>query len=400
VKVLHLVSVFARSPADPEVPWLRALLGQLKRDGHESIVVAPSWKGLANHEIDGLRVERFRYAPASLEILTHDEGAPNKLARKPWLQLLAIPYILSGAWRTFRLARREKPDLVHVHWPFPHALCALPAVWLLGIPMVTHFYLAELLLRRKFPFVTPFLALAVRASRRVIAISRYTASQVRSIRATEIAIIPYGGASSPSGTEVPPPPAGRPVILFVGRHVERKGIPFLIRAMDHLRQDAELVICGHGDQTPALKELAAAGASRDRIRFAGRVDAEELSRLYAACTVFCLPSIVDSRGDTEGLGTVPLEAYAHGRPVVCSSAGGIPDVVVEGETGFLVPPGDATALAAALDRLLADPALAARMGETGRRLVLDRFSWPRIARDVEAVWAEATNPVKIASAQD
>ena len=365
------------------------MLAHLRERGHESIVVAPSWKGLASHEIDGIRVERYRYAPASLEVLTHDEGAPNKLARKPWLQLLVIPYVFSGAWRTFRLAWREKPDIIHVHWPVPHAMVALPAAWILRIPVVTHFYLAELLLRRKFPFVTPFLSLAVRMSREVVAISRFTADQVRSIRETPITIIPYGGASSPHDEASAPPPAGRPIVLFVGRHVERKGIPVLIEAMSRLRHDAELVICGHGDQTPALKELASRSAAAERIRFPGRVDAEELSQLYARCTVFCLPSIIDSRGDTEGLGTVPLEAYAHGRPVVCSRVGGIPDVVIEGETGFLVPPGDPAALADALDRLLGDADLAARMGEAGRRLVLGRFSWPSLAREIEAVWTRA-----------
>lgn len=388
MKVLHLVSVYARHPDDPEVPWLRTLLAHLKQRGHENVVVAPAWKGLASHEIDGIRVERFRYATTSLEILTGEEGATNKIARRPWLQLLTIPYILSGAWRAFRVALREKPDILHVHWPFPHILLALPAAWILRIPVVTHFYLAELLLRRKFPFVTPFLALAVRTSRKVIAISRYTADQVRSIREAPIDVIPYGGASNPD-RDVSPPPPGRPVILFVGRHVERKGIPVLIEAMGHLRHDAELVICGHGDQTATLKELAAGSAASDRILFPGRVDAAELSRLYERCTVFCLPSIVDSRGDTEGLGTVPLEAYAHGRPVVCSAVGGIPDVVVEGQTGFLVPPKDPVALARALDRLLGDTKLAGRMGEAGRKLVQGRFSWPELALRVEDVWNEA-----------
>lgn len=388
MKVLHIVSVYARQQNDPEVPWLRTMLAHLRMRGHENIVVAPSWKGLASHEVDGIRVERFRYAPAGLEILTGEEGAPNKLARKPWLQLLVVPYVFSGAWRTFRLALREKPDIIHVHWPVPHAMVALPAAWLLRIPVVTHFYLAELLLRRKFPFVTPFLSLAVRMSRQVVAISRFTADQVRSIRETPVTIIPYGGASSPID-EATPPPCGHPVILFVGRHVERKGIPILIEAMKHLRHDAELVICGRGDQTPELEELASRSPAADRIRFPGRVSAEELSHLYARCTVFCLPSIVDSRGDTEGLGTVPLEAYAHGRPVVCSRVGGIPDVVVEGETGFLVPPGEPAALAEALDRLLGDPDLAARMGEAGKALVQGRFSWPSLAQDVEDVWKRA-----------
>lgn len=390
MKILHVASVYARTPDDPEVPWMRTLFAHLRERGHVNIVVAPAWRGLASHDVDGVRVERFRYAPRGLEILTGEEGAPNKIARRPWLQLLTIPYIVSGAFRVFRVALREKPDALHVHWPFPHALLALPAAWILRIPVVTHFYLAELLLRRKFPFVAPFLSLAVRMSREVVAISRYTAGQVRAIRETPVTIIPYGGASTPCDDAVPPPPAERPVILFVGRHVERKGIPVLIEAMSRLRHDAQLVICGHGDQTPALKALAAASPASDRIVFPGRVDAQELSRLYARCTVFCLPSIVDSRGDTEGLGTVPLEAYAHGRPVVCSSVGGIPDVVDDGETGFLVPPSDPDALAAALDRLLADPALAARMGEAGRALVRGRFSWPELARRIEEVWIRAT----------
>lgn len=388
MKVLHIVSVYARHPDDPEVPWLRTLLGHLKRRGHENIVVAPAWKGLSSHVVDGIRVERYRYAPRGIEILTGEEGAPNKLARKPWLQLLVFPYVLSGAWRTFRLAWREKPDIIHVHWPVPHVMHALPAAWILRVPVVTHFYLAELLLRRKFPFVTPFLSLAVRISRQVVAISRFTADQVRSIRETPVNIIPYGGASTPE-EHAPPAPTGRPVILFVGRHVERKGIPVLIEAMGLLRNDADLVICGHGDQTPALKEAASRSPAASRIQFPGRVDAAELSRWYARCTVFCLPSIVDSRGDTEGLGTVPLEAYAHGRPVVCSSVGGIPDVVDDGQSGFLVPPGDPKALAAALDRILDDPQLAARMGEAGLKLVQGRFSWPELAARIEDVWNRA-----------
>ncbi|MCB9495887.1 MAG: glycosyltransferase family 4 protein [Fibrobacteria bacterium] len=389
MKVLHLVSVYPRRQDDPEVPWLRTMLHHLSERGHESLVLAPAWRGLRSHGIDGIAVHRFRYAPASLEILTGEEGAPNKIARRPWMQLLAVPYILCGAWRAFQICRRERPDLLHVHWPFPHALCALPAAWLLGIPVVTHFYLAELLLRRKFPFVTPFLSLAVAMSRKVVAISRYTAGQVRSIRATDIAVIPYGGASTPSEAP-PPPPEGRPVILFVGRHVERKGIPTLLQAMEHLRTEADLVVCGHGDQTESLKVLARRSPAAARITFPGRVDAEQLSALYARCSVFCLPSVIDSRGDTEGLGTVPLEAYAHGKPVVCSDVGGIPDVVEDGRSGLLVPPGDAVALAEALDRILGNPELARSMGSYGQELIRGRFSWPRLAEEIEGVWLDAT----------
>lgn len=388
--VLVLTSVFPRHGADAEVPWLRTLLGGLAARGHRLRVVAPSWKGLASHEIDGIPVLRFRYAPARHEILTHDEGAPNKLANRPWMQLLAVPYILSGAWTILYQSLRRRPDLIHANWPFPHALMALPACWLLRIPLVTHFYGAELLLRRKKKWVTPFLAWSARASRRVLAISRYTADQVREIAPVEVDLVPYGASSRPAeGVDLAYPPPGPPRILFVGRHVERKGIPVLIAAFEQMQVDATLVIAGHGDQTPVLKARAEVSPKADRIEFPGRVPADELSRLYAGCSVFCLPAIVDRRGDTEGLGTVPIEAYEHLRPVVCSDVGGIPDVVRDGETGLLVPPGDPDALARALDRLLADPALAGRMAEAGRAFSRSWFSWDRIWGEIDRIWGEA-----------
>jgi glycosyltransferase involved in cell wall biosynthesis len=96
--------------------------------------------------------------------------------------------------------------------------------------------------------------------------------------------------------------------------------------------------------------------------------------------VCVLPSVLDTRGDTEGLGVVLLEAMNHGTPVIASRVGGIPDIVEDGVSGLLVPPGDADALAAALRRLRDDPALARRLGEAGRRRLREQFSWPAIVQ--------------------
>lgn len=378
LRVLVLSSVYPRAEGDPEVPWLRTLMGKLKERGAYVRLLVPAWKGLPDHEIEGIPVLRFRYATKSLETLTGEEGAPNKMARKPWMKLLAIPYMIFGALRCLRETWKWRPHVLYANWPFPHTLMAMPASLIFNVPIVSQFYGAELLLRRKSPWVERFLRMAALHSRRVLANSSYTANQVRDIEPVTVQIVPHG-ASCPASLEVPPPPPGAPVILFVGRHVERKGICFLIEAMALLRHgEARLCIAGQGDLTEKLKAQALASPAAARITFAGRVGAEQLDRLYLDSTVFVLPAIVDSRGDTEGLGTVPLEAYEHLRPVVASKVGGIPDVVKDGLTGLLVPPEDPKALAEAIDQILDDPELAARMAEQGRKLAREHFSWERI----------------------
>jgi glycosyltransferase involved in cell wall biosynthesis len=103
-----------------------------------------------------------------------------------------------------------------------------------------------------------------------------------------------------------------------------------------------------------------------------------------------LPSIHDRRNDTEGLGVVLLEAMSYGVPVIGSAVGGIPDIIVDGETGLLVPPHDSAALAGALERLAHDSVLAARLGLAGYRHVRSNFSWDRIVTEWEECYAAAT----------
>src|SRR5258708_2367135 len=122
----------------------------------------------------------------------------------------------------------------------------------------------------------------------------------------------------------------------------------------------------------------------DRVTIRGRVSEAELKDAYASSDVLVLPSILDTRGDTEGLGVVLLEAMSYGVPVIGSNVGGITDIVRDGETGLLVPPGDAVQLVAALERLATDRDLAKRLGEAGRKHVATAFGWPAIM----AQWEE------------
>ena len=398
-KVLVIGSVYPRFHEDAEVPWLRTSIAHLKKAGLDIQVLAPAYKGLKSHEIDGVKVNRFRYAPAKWEFLTHEEGAPSKMANKPWLQLLAIPYIISGFFKCIKICRKFKPDIIHAHWPFPHAYIALGAAKLFKIPLVLNFHGAELLLIRKKKWVKPLLKFAISQAQAVFANSSFTAGKIKALRNVDVEWSPYGttlefgNRNSEFGME-PHPVQGKFKILFVGRHIERKGICYLIEAAKYLPRDQfEIRIVGVGDLTDELKKLAANVIARNvsdeaiqggsaalpaEIIFTGKLSPEALANEYKSANVFTLPAIVDSKGDTEGLGVVLIEAMELGLPIDASNVGGIPDVIIDGETGILVPEKDPEALASAYKRLAAEPGLIKQLLAGSQKRINECFTWDGI----------------------
>ena len=154
---------------------------------------------------------------------------------------------------------------------------------------------------------------------------------------------------------------GRPRVLFVGRMAPQKGARALLRAFSLLNHtSARLVLVGDGPQRPELERAAVRLGIAGRTRFTGFVPHEEVPAFLAHADVLALPSTY------EELGAVLVEAMQAGLPIVASRVGGIPELLTDGVTGRLVPPGDPAALASAIDEVLADPALARRLGEAAR----------------------------------
>src|SRR5207253_5213547 len=198
-----------------------------------------------------------------------------------------------------------------------------------------------------------------------------------------IEVIPYTTSLPEPAARPPEARDGTGPVLFVGRLVERKGVAHLIEAIARLgggEAAPRLEIVGDGPERPGLEALARRLGVAQRVVFRGKIPPDELQATYARAAVCVLPSVLDTRGDTEGLGVVLLEAMNHGTPVIASRVGGIPDIVEDGVSGLLVPPGDAVALAAAVRRLRDDPDLARRLGEGGRRRLREQFNWPAIVR--------------------
>lgn len=175
----------------------------------------------------------------------------------------------------------------------------------------------------------------------------------------------------------------RPVVLFVGRLVYYKGADVLVRAMADV--DADLVMIGTGPLRAELEAFAASLGISERVTILEPLGETELAAWYRAADVFCLPSVARS----EAYGLVQLEAHASGTPVVSTDLPtGVPWVNEDGETGLVVPPSDAPALAAALRTLLADDELRVRMGAHARERAISTFGVPAMVDNTLAVYDE------------
>jgi glycogen synthase len=179
------------------------------------------------------------------------------------------------------------------------------------------------------------------------------------------------------------PDVARPRIGYVGRLAEQKRPDLLVEAFGRMREVAHLVIVGDGPLRPVVNAAVERCPARDRITVGGFVPHAEVPRVLASLDVLALPSVY------EEMGSVLVEAMATGVPVVASRVGGIPDVVVDGETGVLVPPGDVEALAEALDGLVADPGRRQQMCLHARERAV-RYSWPELASRVVGLYDRLT----------
>jgi phosphatidylinositol alpha-1,6-mannosyltransferase len=182
---------------------------------------------------------------------------------------------------------------------------------------------------------------------------------------------------------------GARVVMSVSRLVPKNGLDRLLEALPALRTrfpEAVVVLVGDGEERARLERLADSRGVRANVRFVGAVAPEEVGRYLLAADVFVRPSL------TEGLGSAFLEAMACGLPVVGSRAGGIPDFLVDGETGLFCDPDRPDTIAAAIARLLGDPDLAARLGRSGHALVRDRYRWDAVAERIGALYDRLLQP--------
>jgi glycosyltransferase involved in cell wall biosynthesis len=391
MKILYIATAYPRSETDVITPWLVQTIRLLQEKKIEITMFTSAYAGLGDQTIFGTRVKRFRYFFARWERLTHDETAIDRVQKGLLNKLLLLCYLFFGTIGAWRLCRQEKFDIIHVHWPLPHFIFGMAAARACGAPVVISFHGAELMaVRHKFRFLRPFLRWAISRAQRVTANSTHTVRAIQEIYNRPVDIIPFGATVSESTVPAATSATAEKHILFVGRLVERKGVRYLIEAAGKLVSQYPIVIdiVGTGPELPALQRLTAELGLSEIVRFHGQVSSAELQQHYARADIFVLPAVIDSKGDTEGLGVVLIEAMTFQKPVVASAVGGITDLVHHEKTGLAVPPADSQALAAAIARLLDNPELARILARQGYEHIQQNYSWSAIIDRLTRLYQE------------
>lgn len=294
--------------------------------------------------------------------------------------------------RIARAARRFAPELLHTHLVHADVHGALAAA-VLRVPLVSTKHNDDPFRSGPFRYVERLLS---RRARRVIAITESLARFNRErvgLPKEKLVVVHYGLDDAPAPWGENPSlelPADARVLLALGRLVPQKGLDLAVRALPAIRRShptAVLVVAGEGPERPALERLAAEVGVADAVFLPGR--AGDVAALLARAELLVHPS------RWEGFGLVLLEAMLAARPVVATAVSSIPEIVVDGETGVLVPPEDSDALAEAIVRVLDDPG---SLGAAGRARALAEFSAGGMARRTAAVYADAIRTT--ASAHD
>ena len=317
MKVVVLTTSYPRHAADPAGAFVRDAVEQLRSRGIDVEVVSPA---------------SFRHFG-----IAYGNGIVGNLRRAPWRAALLPAFFVAYA----RAARRaaKGADVVHAHW-LPSGFTALAT----GKPFVVQLWGTDVELARRARWLfRPIL----RRAKLVVCASNALAEAARELGARDVRVIP-SGVAIPSDIGPPDEP---PHALYIGRLSEEKGVLELAEAARGL----PLVVVGDGPLRDQLPQAL------------GFVPPAEVGVYLERAAIVVCPS------RREGYGVVAREAMAHGRPVIATSVGGLPDAVIDGETGLLVPPRDVEALRGALERLLGDADLRGRLGTAARRVAEDRF---------------------------
>ena len=387
MRILFVTHSFPRFRGDVAGAFILHLARALADGGTEVRVLAPSAPRLANVEtIDGIAVRRFRYAPKKWETLAYT-GTMAEQVGDSFRGKAALAGMLSRGALAVRTAAAEfAPDVIHAHWWFPAGLLAFGS--LSSKPLVTTMHGSDVRLARRSAWAPVLFRRVMARSSAVTAVSSYLASEAQSMAAgLNVAVEPM-----PVNVELFSPLAGATAgsrspdrFLFVGRLNEQKGIALLLQALAASGSGASLDVVGDGDGRAALESIARTLGVAARVRWLGAQSQEQLVPLYRAATAVVIPS------EDEGLGLVAVEAQLCETPVIAFRSGGLPDVVSDGVTGLLTPPGDVGALAAAMDAVLARDDRGASLGRAGRDAALARFSPNVVASHYASIYESVTH---------
>jgi len=403
-RVVMVASSYPRFPGDTVGTFMEPIAHGLAARGHDVHLVLPwhpRWTRSAQES--GVTFHLFRYAPcAALNVFGYASALRADVALRG-SALAATPLALAAGWHAVRtIARDVRATLMHGHWVVPGgalAAAAAPA----GVPLVVSLHGSDVYLAERHGPVGRVARWTFQRANQVTACSEDLRRRAMTLGASgeQSTTIPYGVDAQrfrPDSTARARRraawrvDAGDEVAFAAGRFVRKKGFEYLVEAVGILavrRPRLRLVLAGGGDLDSELRARAARLGVADRVILPGVLTQDGVAEALTAADVAVVPSVHDEAGNVDGLPNVVLESLASATPVVATAAGGIGSVVKHEVNGLIVPERDPAALASALDRVLSDRGLAAKLGTAARVWASTHAGWDQVAERFEEVYERA-----------
>jgi glycosyltransferase involved in cell wall biosynthesis len=366
-KLLILTSTFPKSKDDAVSARFVFDLAKALCRFYDVHVLVPHSTGLLRYEeSEGLKIHRFIYfLPLRLQILGSGEGLLSDL-KSNLLAYLQIPcFLMFQCLATINVVIKHKIDIVNTHWIVPQGLvCALIGS-LLKFNHVLTVHAADIFTLKRYGILGTYICrFILKRTDIMLPVSNYIKEQVREVSHKDITshIIPMGVDTNKfKYTEDKDSLRAKFKLsniftfLFVGKFSEKKGIEFLIKASAILQEKGykfKLILVGGGPLYNHIAKLVEAYGVSDNVRFLGWTKNELLPEIYSLGDVIVVPSVFDRKGETEGMPVVIQESMACGIPVLASEISGIPDIVKNGENGWLIKPADELSLANKMEEVM------------------------------------------------
>jgi len=391
MKIGVITSVYPEFIGDPHGIFVHRLMREISRQGHEVHIIAPFSDAKTNYILDGVKVEKFNYFyPRRFQKLSGRAGMIDNVKEGIFVKFQFLIFIFCNVY--YSCTKLKDMDIIHVQWPIPNGLGALFLKIFYNIKYINTIYGEEIYLSKRYHTV-PIIKLLVNKSSKTITISTGSLKTCleSGLKKDKFEIIPFGVDTRFFQPENLLKDKEIFQILSIGYLIERKGFEYLITAVEEVlkvHNNVKLKIVGSGPLEVRIKKLIKELGLEETIEIIGNVSDEKLLEIYNLSDLFVLPSIVDSQGNTEGLGVVLLEAMACKLPVIASNIGGIPDIIHDGETGLLVPEKDSMEISLSIIKLIENEDLRELIALKGYNMVKEHFIWEKIAKEYISIYQE------------
>ena len=397
IRLLTLTTTFPRHLEDTTPAFVYELCDWLANHGIDTTVLAPHDKDAQLTESMGnLKIRRFPYFyPTRYQRLCYNGGILPNLRRSHLAKLQLLTLVMSETYHSLKICRSERVNLIHSHWIVPSGFVGATCKRILGIRHLSTIHAADIFGLEKIPLRRNIAAYVVRNSDHITVVSthikerllRLLPSDMRAETESKLQVIPMGihtklfeNSLSPTTLRMRYGVKSGTVLLFVGRLAEKKGVPYLIKAMTKItseNSDVTLLVCGEGPMREELHRMTEELGLDRFVTFVGYVTGAKKADYFNMSDIVIVPSIVDDSGDTEGLPVVILEALAAGKPIVASDVGGIKDVIQDRRNGLLIPPKEPDRISASTQLLISESELSGQISSNAKATARD-YDWSTI----------------------